>query len=405
MKKIVLSLVGIFLINLSLRVPEENYELLLKQIIEHTKRYEFSLAEKKLEELKEYMEELTSEDIKNAFPTIYFPLEITGVIRILEDEIKLAKEIRKSDIPYSFLLPWSEDFYRKNRDVFLYSLENFEKFNFVPDAFIPHMWDGRKVFLNFSQSPILSGYINPVVNFVKNDFVKDQIYFLPEITYISEALFLFAKRKLECSGVSIIYPKDKREIANKLKDIAWAFGISSPINIEYEGIDLIPFFLSKGMEILKIKKIKDREDEKKIFSKLSDYFESLTCVLILDSPRNSAAIIPQFRFIGARNLYFLGFFWEEIKDIVERNYFDRIFYADIFKGENKMRIYISELKSISDFVISAEKPISERIVFEGATGKISIFPGKYTTRTVFIFKVGKKLEKVFEYYKEEPAVE
>lgn len=390
MKKIPIIIFAIALISAK---DKQNIESLLNEAIKYLKEGKINESEEKINEIKN--NPLTE------LERISFPIETSDVINLLEKEIKMLKDLSLSKVPYSFVLPLNPNFFKDNQDIFSYAIQEFGSFNFIPDAFITEIKDGKKILINFSSTPIYSNLKNTVINIRRNETTKRQLYFIPDLSYLSESVFIFLKKKINCQTTSIIYPKDRRDLAEKIKNIGWAFGISAPLNVEYEGIDLIPFFKEKGLELLKRKP----KDNQEIFSKLSEYFDNIGCIIILDTPRNAAAIIPQFRFIGAKNLKFIGFFWSKIKDIIEKRYYDRIFYVDIIDENisDRTKVYISELKKISDFLISFQPVNAEKIELQGEFGKILFVPGKYTTRSVFIFKVGETTEKAFEYYKDEPV--
>lgn len=392
-KKTYIIIIAIALMNLSAKDNKGDTESLLNEAIKYLKEGKFEEAEEKISELKN--------EPALKLERISFPIETSEVINLLEKEIKMLKDLSVSKVPYSFVTSLNPNFLKDNQDIFFYALQEFGSFNFIPDAFITEIKDGKKILINFSSTPMHSNLKNIVINIRRNEITKKQIYFIPDLSYLSESVFIFLKKKINCQATSIVYPKDRRELAEKIKNVGWAFGISSPLNIEYEGIDLIPLFREKGLELLKRKP----KDNQEIFSKLSEYLDNIGCIIILDTPRNAAAIIPQFRFIGAKNLKFIGFFWSKIKDIIEKRYYDRIFYVDIIDESvsDRAKVYISELKKLSDFLLSAQPMKAEKLEFQGEFGKILVVPGKYTTRPVFIFKVGETNEKIFEYYKDEPV--
>ncbi|MCS7213935.1 MAG: hypothetical protein NZ927_06950 [Candidatus Calescibacterium sp.] len=404
---IVLATIFIFsLLNLSSKpqIEDERYpESLLRETIYYLKEGDFKTANEKLQQLKIGIKDEKKLPIDEMFPTISFPIKISDALSIIESEIKIGIETKTKEVPFAFVTSsWNPEFFKANQEIFLNALQRFENLNFVPDAFVVDLiGNEKKIVINFSSTPLYSSPINTVVNIRRNDQLKKQIYFIPDLSYLSEALSLFSKRELKCKAISIIHPKDRKDTAEKIKEVAWAFGISAPLNIQYEGIDLIPFFREKGNQMLK-KKVSDQE----IFSAISREFENIKCILILDNPRNSATIIPQFRFIGASDLYFLGFFWYKMKDIIEKRYFERIFYVDIVdeKISERTKVYISELKKLSDLLLITPNVKSEKIEIDGEIGKISISPGNYVTRPVFIFRLGENIQKVFEYYKDEPAI-
>lgn len=380
---------------------EDTYDEMLSSVISHIEAGDFEKAAEKLKRLKESLKDKTN--IEELFQKINFPLKIEEVLDILEHEINICKDTSISSTPSSFVLSWSIDFFRSNQDIFSNLIQFYESFNFVPDVLIKEVVTAkRKVIVNFSQVPIYSSPNNIILNIRRNEIFKDQLYFLPELSYMAEALFTFIKNELKCSAVSILYPKDKKESAAKIKEVGWSFGISAPLIVDYEGIDLIPFFREKGEKMFKSK-----ANEQEIFSKLSEHFENIRCVVILDNPRNSATIIPQFRFIGAKNLYFIGFYWHKIKDIIEKRYYGKIFYADIVDEEttDRMRTYISELKNITEFFLKTPNMSAEKIEFTGDSGKIVITFKKHTTRSVFIFRIeAEGVEKVLEYFRDEPVI-
>lgn len=374
-------------------------ESLLKEIISDLKDGRIDSAEKKMKILRNRTK---TTDPSELFPTMSFPVSHTEVVDMLEREIRLLSEAPIAEVPFTLVFPWGADFFKTNQDSFRHALEIFEEFNFIPESLSTDVIrEKKKVIINFSPTPVYGTPMNTVINYRRNSLAEDQMYFLPELSYMAEALFLFIKRELRCRSVAVLHPKERVSSASKMKNVGWMFGISVPIMIEYEGLDMIPFFREKGRQILKSK------NDQEVLSGMSKIFENIRCVIILDGPRNSAAIIPQFRFIGSKELIFIGFFWYRIKDIVDRTYYGSIFYADTVDEGNvdRLRTYMHELKRLSELLWNEPQMRAGKIELQYDNVKISVLPGRHTTRTIFVFRVGREVEKVFEYFKDEPAVQ
>ncbi len=234
-------------------------------------------------------------------------------------------------------------------------------------------------------------------------------FFLPGFRSLSEAIIRFAKEKFKCDFV-VTYPEGREEMKDVFGDVAYLFGVSIPLEIKYAGIDITPFVKKHGIKMLGLD---ERKDWKKIkgmdvfefYAPVSRVVEEAGCVFIADTSKNSAAIIPQFRFIGAKNVVFFGFMWYKIKRYLEEMYYDRVFYADIMTPEmDRLKVYISDMKKIGEFLINAGQilQLAKHVDIKGEKGKMIILPNGTVIHEIFIFQVGDEIKKVFNFIPEVP---
>ncbi len=397
------------------------YERLLFETIANLTSKDFDKAKENFERLKSEID--LSSPIDKTFPSLstLFQYPLTKVIHIIERELNFPHvSIGNTDVV--LITPWwfssSNEFLRSNFNAFEVSAKNFSDFSFLPDFYLVFPFtpsNKKRIILNLSDPDqiIINDNFSFVVNLLppKGTPKKKQIYLLPNVRYILQALLMFIRDNFGCNP-SVLYPEEKENLSSDLGELAWALGITFPVIIKYKGIDITPYLRTKSYEISpqEIKRKYKPSDIQKlnipeIYSAIVDVFQKSACILLLDNPKNSSAIIPQIRFIGAKDVVFFGINWGRIKDYLEKRFYGRVYYADIVpENVDTTDFFISELKKLSEFLLSVnprEFDGFEKIEIKIDPQTIIVTPNGLILRSVFIWKVGETVEKVSEIIQDE----
>ncbi len=233
--------------------------------------------------------------------------------------------------------------------------------------------------------------------------MRNAIYFMPSFRYLFEALSFFVRER-DCKLV-VAYPKDMESFISIIREVTRALGVSISLTIQYTGIDITPFVKTVGLKLLDKEKRKEFSDksDKFAFEQVAHVVDESGCVFIFDNPKNSAAIIPQFRFIGAKKNIFVGIMWHGIKRYLEPNYYDKVFYVDFLPpGNDRLLSYMTDIKRIADFLANvSDVNLTKKMEIGKGENKIIITRSGHIFRPLYIFQVGRDIMKVKEYMSDE----
>jgi hypothetical protein len=379
------------------------YERYLISVISDIKNGKFIEAKEKFDELKKI-------DIdKSAFPYLSEKYDVDQIIKLAEKELMLwmnrKEEKRKKyfsggdKIKKIFIFPLSdgksetyESFARDIQnefDEYFIFFDSYIDYDLIDNSVIINFWQRNKIKFVGSNSIIID-FSSPISQPEENT-----IYFLPHLSHFAWTIILFIKEKTKCTPM-ILYREDGENIRKIFHDVAYAEGVSVSYDIKYSGIDVIPF-IRKKFEAQAKKE--GKRTEKEILGFAAEKIQKSGCVIILDNSKNSAAIIPQIRFIGAKDIKFFGIMWHRIKDYLEKRYYNSTFYADIIPyGADRQKIYISELKKISEEILSQKNSSenTDEIEIDSASGKIILTPQGLILRNIKIYEIGEEVKPVFE---------
>ncbi|MDT7906745.1 MAG: hypothetical protein RRA63_01690 [Candidatus Calescibacterium sp.] len=379
------------------------YERYLISVISDIKNGKFIEAKEKFDELKK------TNINKSAFPNLSKKYDVDKIIGLIEKELTLwmnkKEEKRKKyfssgdKIKKIFIFPSSdgksetyESFarYIQNEfdEYFIFFDSNID-YDLIDNSVIINFWQRNKIKLVSSNSIIID-FSSP-----NSQPEENTIYFLPHLSHFARTIILFIKEKTKCTPI-ILYREDGENIIKIFHDVAYAEGVSVSYDIKYSGIDVIPF-IRKKFEVEAKKE--GKKTEKEIIGFAAEKIQKSGCVIILDNSKNSAAIIPQIRFIGAKDIKFFGIMWHRIKDYLEKRYYNSTFYADIISYRaDRQKIYIAELKKISEKILSQQSfsGITDDIEINSSSGKIILTPQGLILRNIKIYEVGEEVKPVFE---------
>ena len=386
------------------------YERKLLDIIYSLKSGNFAVAMENYDELRQYLGQDFFRDekvLKESFPnllTFFYPLEISDVVLMIEKELS---HYSRDDVEGRtiFFFPYDEGKSSAFDIFFDYIFDFFDSFYITFDTNFDY-------FYFFPPSRAFS----VVLNFAKDDFYvernyffidfsvpvsypqENHIFFLPHFSHFGWTLLQYIKREVGCSPI-ILYRKDTEKYKDILLSISWASGVSVSFSLEYSGIDIIPSLVSRAKTIAKKKNISYKSD-KELLSVVGEEVDSSGCVIILDNSKNSAAIIPQLTFAGARKFLIFGFMWSGIKSYLEKRYYSKVFYADIVPyEEDRTSFYIYELKKIADTLryIGEMYRFSKMTKIQGKYSDILLSSSGFIIRDIQVYRVDEKVEKVFEF--------
>ncbi len=392
------------------------YEKLLLSAISDMKKGKLYEAKEKFDEIKGEIDKLKEKGEKNidilklAFPKLSQKYNIAEIMQAVEKELlSFSEKEEKRKIYFSkgektkkiFVFPSSD-----GRSELLESFENdiqseFEEYFVFFDSYIDYdLINNRSIIINFADRKKInitnSGSF--LIDFSSPTSTTEEeniIYFLPHFSHFAWTINLFIKNEVKCSPI-ILYREDVENMKKIFYEVSYAAGVSILYDIKYSGIDVIPF-IRKKFEVQARKE--GKKNEREILEYAAEKIQKSGCIIILDNSKNSAAIIPQIRFIGAKDMKFFGIMWHRIKDYLEKRYYNTTFYADIIPpGENRQKIYISELQKISEIVsaIGDMFKFSKQTEIKGISGKIVLTSKGIVIRGIKIFEVGEDIKQVFE---------
>jgi hypothetical protein len=380
------------------------YERYLISVISDIKNGQFVEAKEKFDELKK------TNINKSAFPNLSKKYDVDKIIGLIEKELILwmnkKEEKRKKyfssgdKIKKIFIFPSSDGksetyesfarYIQNEFDEYFIFFDSYIDYDLIDNSVIINFWQRNKIKLVSSNSIIID-FSSPTSQPEENT-----ICFLPHLSHFARTIILFIKEKTKCTPI-ILYREDGENIRKIFHDVAYAEGVSVSYDIKYSGIDVIPF-IRKKFETQAKKE--GKRTEKEILGFAAEKIQKSGCVIILDNSKNSAAIIPQIRFIGAKDIKFFGIMWHRIKDYLEKRYYNSTFYADIIPyGADRQKIYIAELKKISEKILSQRfsfSGITEEIEINSPSGKIILTPQGLILRNIKIYEVGEEIKPVFE---------
>jgi hypothetical protein len=391
------------------------YEKLLLSAISDMKKGKLYEAKEKFDELKREIDKLkengekTIDILKLAFPQLSKKYNIAEIMEEVEKELlsfSKKEEKRKSyfskgeKVKKIFVFPSSD-----GKSEFFESFENyiqdeFEEYFVFFDSYIDYdLINNRSIIINFADRKKInianSGSF--LIDFSSPTSITEEniIYFLPHFSHFAWTINLFIKNEVKCSPI-ILYREDVENMKKIFYEVSYAAGVSIPYDIKYSGIDVIPF-IRKKFEVHARKE--GKKSEREILEFAAEKIQKSGCIIILDNSKNSSAIIPQIRFIGAKDIKFFGIMWHRIKDYLEKRYYNTTFYADIVPpGENRQKIYISDLQKITEILsaIGDMFKFSKQTEIKGMAGKIVLTPKGIVIRGIKIFQVGEDIKPVFE---------
>lgn len=393
------------------------YEKVLLSTISDMKKGKLYEAKEKFDEIKGEIDKLkgngekTIDILKLAFPNLSQKYHIAEIMQAVEKElVSFSKKEEKRKIYFSkgekikkiFVFPSSD-----GKSELFESFENdiqgeFEEYFVFFDSYVDYdLINNRSIIINFADRKKInikdSGSF--LIDFSSPTRITEEniniIYFLPHFSHFAWTISLFIKNEVKCSPI-ILYREDVENMKKIFYEVSYAAGVSILYDIKYSGIDVIPF-IRKKFEVQARKE--GKKNEKEILEFAAEKIQKSGCIIILDNSKNSSAIIPQIRFIGAKDIKFFGIMWHRIKDYLEKRYYKTTFYADIVPpGENRQKIYISELQKISEIVSSIGDmfKLSKQTEIKGMSGKIVLTPKGIVIRGIKIFEVGEDIKPVFE---------